>query len=137
MNNCKKIINSKINCIQLIVTLVLHGVLLLDAAASIVHYTDFFLGSELVLLIIYLIFILITSAKRKISIYLLILFYICTLCQIAVFGAGIIDLGNHPLGGGGFGAVFYLIGMVFFCIILGIIGFIKWIMMRGLASKKD
>lgn len=132
MKHNKNVGTGKINRLQLIVTLIFHAVLLLDAVLSIEDYTDFFLGSTLVLFVIYLIFILVTSTKRRISMYLLLLFYVCTLVQIAVFGTGIIDLGSHPLGGGGLGALFYLMGLVVFCIILGITAFIKWIMIRDI-----
>ena len=137
MNNFRGTNDSKFHSIQMIVTLALHVILLLDAAVYINNYTDFFLGSAFVLLIAYLIYILITSAKRRISIVPIVLFYACTLTQIAVFGTGVIDLGSHPLGGGGIGAVLYIIGMVIFCIILGIIALIKWVIMKGWQQEKQ
>lgn len=104
-------------------TLLLHGLLLLNAAFAINEYSDYFLVSSLIALAIYCIYILRQIRKEVSPISICGSFILGALVQFIVFRCGIINVhsGAFGLGGGEFALLIYGFAMVISCVVVFLI----------------
>lgn len=118
-----------------IVTILLHGALLLDAKLTLYHYPDFFINSSFALLALFLVFVLCVYRRMWLPGKLL-LFYgagvgvqLLLLILGDLFGTGFLGLGNLSFGSG-VSLLFYDFCLVCSYAVLLCIQLIKWIIKK-------
>lgn len=107
-------------------TLLFHGLLVLNAAVAINDYSDYFLVSSLIVLVLYCIFIVWQIRKNTSPTRICYSYTMGALLQYILFSREVIQVhsGAFGLGGGEFALLIYGIAMVISCITVLLIALI-------------